>query len=132
MEKNLNEKLASNLKGASASTIEALARRLWRLPREHAVVAVDLAVGLGSVSLRVALECLRAAPDVARLVDADSLRTWGEIGKRLAATSPDVAHDFFAASASTLDALPVEKRALVLQLAHKQGALVTPSNIAGS
>lgn len=123
MEKQLNERLASNLKGASASTIDALARRLWRLPREHAVVAVDLAVGLGSVSLRVALECLRAAPDVARRVDVDTLRVWGDIGKRLAATSPDAAHDFFGVSAVTLEAIPAEKRSIVLQLVSRQAAL---------
>jgi hypothetical protein len=123
VDKSLQDKLEKNLKGASPSTIDTLARRLWRLPAERAVVAIDLGVGLGSVSLRAALECLKAAPEVATRLEADDLRVWGDIGRRLAATSPEASVEFFAASAAILERLPAERRPILLQLVTRQAAL---------
>jgi nitric oxide reductase NorD protein len=120
---NLREKLERNLKGANAATLDAVAKRLWKLPADRAVVAVDLGVGLASVSIRLSLDGLRVAPDVARLVSADDLRHWGEIARRLAATSPDVASEYFAISVASLEGLPAEKRPLLLQLVARQAAL---------
>jgi hypothetical protein len=120
---NLREKLERNLKGANAATIDAVAKRLWKLPADKAVVAVDLGVSLAGVSMRLGLDCLRAAPDVGRLVQADDLRAWGEIARRLAATNPDVASEYFAVSPTILAALPPEKRTLLLQLVGRQASL---------
>jgi nitric oxide reductase NorD protein len=123
MDKSLEDRLQKNLKGASAATVDALAKRIWRLPAERATVAIDLGISLGSVSLRAALEGLRAAPEVARALDPDGLRSWSEIGRRLAATSPDASVEFFSISAATLDRIPAEKQSIVLQLAARQAAL---------
>jgi hypothetical protein len=123
MDKSLQERLQRTLKGAGAPTIEALARRIWRLPAERAVAAIDLGISLGGVSLRASIECLKAAPEVARALDSEGMRLWGEIGRRLAATSPDAASDFFSASAGVIERIPPEKQPIVLQLAARQAAL---------
>jgi nitric oxide reductase NorD protein len=120
---NLREKLERNLKGANTATLDAVGKRLWKLPADRAVVAVDLGVGLASISVRLGLEGLKVAPDVARLVPTDDFRLWGEIARRLAATSPEVAMEFFAVSSASLEELPAERRAVLLQLVGRQSAL---------
>jgi hypothetical protein len=111
------------LKGVSGSTLDVLAKRIWRLPADRARVSIDLGIALGAVSLRAALELLRAAPDVAPLLSVDDLRTWGEVGGRLASLNPDVAIEFFDGSAGVLEALPDAKRGLVLQFVARQAVL---------
>ena len=123
MNENLRAKLDKHLKGVSGPTLDVLAKRIWRLPADRAVASIDLGVGIGAVSLRAALELLRAAPDVAPLLSLDDLRLWGEIGQRLASTNPEVAVEYFASSHATLDSLPPAKRALVLQFVARQAVL---------
>ena len=123
MADKLRAKLEKHLKGASAATLDALAQRIWHLPAERAVATIDLGVGVGSTSLRAALELLRAAPDVSPLVSADELRQWGEIGGKLAATNPEVAVQYFEASPSAFARIPPAKRGLVLQFIARQAAL---------
>jgi len=120
---NLREKLERNLRGANAATVDAVAVRLWKLPADRAVVAVDLGIGLASIALRLGLESLRVSPDVAGLLSAEDFRNWGEIAKRIAATSPDAAVEFLSASPGSLERLPPDKRTLLLQLVARQAAL---------
>ena len=123
MSENLRAKLEKHLKGASSSTLDALAMRIWHLPADAAKVSIDLGVALGSTSLRAGLELLRVAPDVAPLVSLDELRAWGEIVSRLAALNPDVAVEFVDASPEVLASLPDSKRGLVLQFIARQAVL---------
>src|SRR5262249_24292913 len=60
---------------------------------------------------------------ISRLLDSPDMRLWGEIGRRLAATSAETAIDFFQSSGSVLHQVPAAMRAAVLRLASKQAAL---------
>jgi hypothetical protein len=122
-EKEVKKQLKRHLKGTTSSTVESLLKSLRSLPRERISLTTDLAITVAAVNLKAAVELMRAAPDVARLVGPGDLRVWGEIGKRLAATSADSAITFFQSSGETLDSLPLETRSPVLKLVNKQAAL---------
>lgn len=123
MEKDLKKQLKKHLRGVGGSTIENLVKRLGGLPAERVLLSTDIGVALAATNLRAAVEMLKAAPEVSRLIDVGDLRVWGEAGKRLSATSPDTAIAFFQSSSATLDAIPEEMRSPVLRLVNKQAAL---------
>ena len=123
MEKEISKKLRKHLKGITASTLEALARRLGVLPYERVLLTTDIGIALATTNLRGAVEMLKAAPEVSRLIAAADMRVWGEIGKRLSATSVESAMGFFLTSASTLSSMDEEMRSPVLRLVNKQAAL---------
>ncbi|HXU34876.1 MAG TPA: VWA domain-containing protein [Blastocatellia bacterium] len=123
MERDLKKQLKKHLRGVGGSTIENLVKRLGDLPSERVLLSTDIGVALAATNLRAAVEMLKAAPEVSRLIDAGDLRVWGEAGKRLSATSPDTAIAFFQSSSATLEAIPEEMRSPVLRLVNKQAAL---------
>lgn len=123
MSDTLRAKLEKHLKGVSAPTLDALATRVWRLPKDYASLAIDLAITLGAVSLRASVELLRAVPDVAPLLREDELRMWADIGNRLAATNPETSVEYFAASPAVLLKLSPQNRLLVLQFVARQAVL---------
>jgi len=122
-EREVKKHLKRHLRGVASSTLEGLVKRLGSLPYDRLLAATDLSVSLASTNLRAAVEMLRAAPEVSRLIDAGDMRVWGEAGKRLSATSAESAMSFFLASAGTLGSLPEEMRSPVLRLVNKQAAL---------
>src|SRR5215216_75167 len=123
MEREINKRLKKHLKGLTASTLEALARGLGALPYERVLLTTDIGIALAATNLRAAVEMLKAAPDVARLIDASDMRVWGEVGKRLSATSAETAMGFFQSSAGVLTLMGEEMRSPVLRLVNKQAAL---------
>lgn len=123
IEKEIKRELKKHLKGVGGSTIENLVKRISGLPYERVLLATDIGVTLAATNLRVAVEMLKAAPEVSRLIDSTDVRVWGEVGKRLSATSPDNAAMFFQESAKVLEALPEDLRSPVLRLVNKQAAL---------
>ena len=123
MEKEINKRLRKHLKGITSSTLDALARGLGALPYERVLLTTDVGIALAATNLRAAVEMLKAAPDVARLIDASDMRVWGEIGKRLSATSAETAMSFFQSSAGVLSLMGEEMRSPVLRLVNKQAAL---------
>src|SRR5918999_876752 len=102
MEKEIKNTLKKNLKGIAASTLEMLARGIGVLPSERVWLTTDIVVALAATNLRATAEMLKVAPDVSKLIDAGDARVWGEIGKRLSATSQEAAFDFFQSSPTTL------------------------------
>jgi hypothetical protein len=123
MERDLKKQLKKHLRGVGGSTIENLVKRLGGLPYERVLLTTDIAIALAATNLRAAVEMLKAAPEVSRLIDTGDLRVWGEAGKRLSATNPETAIAFFQASNATLEAIPEEMRSPVLRLINKQAAL---------
>lgn len=115
--------LDAHLKGVSSATLDALTKRLFRLPADATRAAVDLAVHIAGHSVRPALELLRVAPDLASLITADELRIWGDVGAQLAKGNPEFAVDFFASSREVLERVPQPKRRLLLQFVGKQASL---------
>ena len=123
MEKEVKKQLKKHLRGVGGSTIENLVKRLGGLPYERVLMTTDIGATLAATNLRAGVEMLKAAPEVTRLIDAGDTRVWGEVGKRLSATSTESAITFFQSSAAVLEAIPEEMRSPVLRLVNKQAAL---------
>jgi hypothetical protein len=123
LEREVKKKLRKHLKGVASSTLEALAKRIGGLPYEGVILTTDIGIALAANNLRAAVEFLKAAPEVSRLIDSSDMRVWGEGGKRLAATSIETATAFFQTSASILESINYDMRSPVLRLISKQAAL---------
>jgi len=122
-EKEITRKLKKHLKGMTSAALDALAKRLGVLPAERMLLTTDIGISLAALNLRAAVEMMKASPEVSRLIDASDMRIWGEIGKRLSATSVEAAASFFQTSAAILDAVAEDLRSPVLRLVNKQAAL---------
>ena len=123
LEKEVKKQLRKHLRGVGGPTIENLVKRLRGLPYERVLLTTDIGVMLAGANPKAGVEMLRAAPEVARLIEASDIRVWGEAGKRLSATNADSAAAFFQTSASILAAIPEDTRSPVLRLVNKQAAL---------
>jgi hypothetical protein len=117
------EKLKQHLKDATGSAFEGLFNRISALPYEGVLITTDLGIAIAATNLRAAVEFLKAAPDVARLLEPSDIRVWGEAGKRLAATSSDTAIDYFQCSVAIIGTFAAELRSPFLKLINKQAAL---------
>ncbi len=124
-EHHLRNKLLQMFKGESPAVVEELLPPLARMPAERLLFLTGIAAGLAGLSLRATGEFLRVAPEVGRVLNTFELRTWGEAGKRLAATNIEAAHEFFTASPATLTRLPQAYRLRALTLCTKQASLST-------
>jgi nitric oxide reductase NorD protein len=122
-EKEITRKLKKHLKGITAATLDALAKRLGVLPAERMLLTTDIGISLAALNLRAAVEMMKASPEVSRLIDTGDMRIWGEIGKRLSATSAEAAATFFQSSAAVIEAVGEDLRSPVLRLVNKQAAL---------
>jgi nitric oxide reductase NorD protein len=123
MDKDIKKTLKKHLKGITTANLESLLSRLGGLSYERVLLTTDIGVAIAATNLRAAVEMLKAAPEVSRLIDAGDLRVWGEIGKRLSATSIDTAINFFQSSAGILDSIAEDMRSPLLRLVNKQAAL---------
>jgi nitric oxide reductase NorD protein len=123
MEREVKKQLRKSLRGVAGSTLESLVKRILGLPYDRVALTTDIGGALASINLRAAVEMFRAAPEVSRLIDSSDMRVWGEIGKRLSATSADSAMTFFQTSAELLQQLNEDMRSPVLRLVNKQAAL---------
>src|SRR5262249_46839450 len=111
------------------STVESLAKRIGILPGERVLLTTDIGIQLAGTSLRAAIEFLKAAPEVSRLIDASDMRVWGDTGRRLSATSGDTAAEFFQVAAGVIKSPPEQMRTRVLRLASKEGALAASTAV---
>ena len=123
MEKEVKKQLKKHLRGVGGPTIESLVQRLAGLPYERVLLTTDISISLAAANMRVAVEMLKAAPEVSRLIDASDMRVWGEVGKRLSATSAESAVGFFQSSPFILESITEDMRSPVLRLVNKQAAL---------
>jgi len=123
LEKEVKKQLRKHLRGVGGPTIENLVKRLGGLPIERVLLTTDIGVMLAGTNLRAGVEMLKAAPEVSRLIEAGDIRVWGEVGKRLSATSAETAAGFFQSSAAILESIPEDLRSPVLRLVNKQAAL---------
>ena len=70
-------------------TLTGLAARLGRLPADKKRAALEISAALAGVSLRVSRDFVEAVPKAAKILSADDLRSWGELGRRVAMGSAD-------------------------------------------
>ena len=125
LEKTLRERLRSVRSAAERRTIAGLAREIGKLPGDSARAALEVSAGLAGVSLRAGVDFLRAVPEAARVLDAEELRAWGEMGRRLAMADAETGSAFFAAGTGELGEVPKGARLLLFQVCGRQLSLST-------
>ncbi len=121
--------MAENESGASKKqTFTGLARRLGKMPNDKKMVSLEMSAALAGVSLRVSREFVEAVPKAAKILSADDIRNWAEMGRRLAMGNADLGATFFADGVNDLKSVPEKARPLVFQICTRQ--LVLSSSIA--
>ncbi len=109
-------------------TLTGLARRLGQLPADKKRAALEVSAALAGVSLRVSREFVEAVPRAARILSADDLRNWGELGRRLAMGNAETGANFFLAGVKDIAKVPEAARPFVFEICTRQ--LVLSSSIA--
>jgi nitric oxide reductase NorD protein len=106
-----------------------LTRELASLPLEQSATALETSAAIAGISLRASIEFLRAAPAAAEVLEAAELRSWGELGRRLAMGDVETAITFFAAGVGGLKDIPKSVHPLIFQLCSRQITLSSPGAI---
>ena len=109
-------------------TFTNLARRLGKLPNDKKIIALEMSAALAGASLRVSREFVEAVPKAAKILSAEDIRHWAEMGRRLAMANADSGAQFFADGVNDLKVVPEKARPLVFQICTRQ--LVLSSSIA--
>src|SRR5438270_2539216 len=125
LEKALRERLRSVRNAGERRTIAGLAREIGKLPGEVARAALEVGAALASVSLRAGVDFLRVVPEAAQVLDAEELRAWGEVGRRLVMADVETGSAFFTAGVEGLSEVPRGARLLLLQVCARQLSLST-------
>ena len=113
---------------SSKQTLTDLAKRLGRLPGDKRRVALEMSASLAGVSLRASGEFARAVPRAAKILAAEDLRQWAEMGRRLSMANLEAGVKFFADGVTGFKLIPEQSRTLVFQICTRQ--LVLSSSIA--
>src|SRR5215813_5895254 len=117
---HLHEQLQSIHNPHERQSILELTRNLARLPLEKSAAALESSAAIAAISWRAAIEFLRAAPNAATVLESTELRSWGELGRRLAMGDVETAISFFVAGAAEMKPLTAELRQFVFQLTLRQ------------
>lgn len=125
MEGQIKNTLQKHLKGVTATTVDTIMAKLQVVPTDQIMPILDITASLAAISLRASVEFLAIVSEVAKLVNNDEIRAWGEIGKRLSATNPDIAIEFFKSSSAVISSIEPLFRLRVLMLISRQAALST-------
>lgn len=102
------------------TTITGIARRIGQLPADKKRAALETSAALAGVSLRVSREFVEALPMASKILSADDMRNWGEMGRRLAMGSADTGAAFFAEGVQGLSGIPESARTAIFQLCTRQ------------
>ncbi|MCP9492897.1 MAG: VWA domain-containing protein [Pyrinomonadaceae bacterium MAG19_C2-C3] len=101
-------------------TFIQLARGLSKLPVERSRAALEVSTGIAATNWRLALDFLRAVPEAGRILAADELRLWGEIGRRISLADAEKGTEFFRFGVMDLDAVPERVRPFVFEVCARQ------------
>lgn len=121
----LAEALRAARSATERRTLAGLARGLRQLPSESTRAALEASAGVAGVSLRASIEFLRAVPEATRVLEAEELRAWGEMGRRLTMADVETGVSFFAAGVGPLREVPPEARPLLFHICARQMTLST-------
>ena len=83
-----------------------LTRSIAGLPLDQAAAVLETSAAIASISLRAGIEFLRAAPAASHILQPAEMRSWGEMGRRLAMADYESAISFFAEGVESLRAVP--------------------------
>src|SRR5437763_3294049 len=121
---SLDEQIHEHLKAVKSPSdrkkIAGRVRQLTKLPLDHTRAALETSATLAAVSLRASIEFLRAAPDVAQLLEPAELRAWGELGRRLTISDVESGVAFFTAGVGEFAKVPSAVRPFVFQVCARQ------------
>ena len=115
-----DENLHSETPSAERQSFLKLTRDLASLPLEHSAAALETSAAIAGISLRAAIEYLRAAPAAAQILKPAELRSWGELGRRLAMSDVETAITFFAEGVSSIKEVPEKVRPSLFELCSRQ------------
>src|SRR5256885_51583 len=101
-------------------SILELTRDIARLPLDQARAALETSATIAGLSLRASIEFLRAAPEAAHVLEAAELRSWGEMGRRIAMGDVESAVSFYVAGVKDLQDAPRESLSLIFQVCSRQ------------
>jgi len=96
------------------------------LPVEQSAAALETSAAIAGVSLRAGIEFLRAAPAAAEVLQAAELRSWGELGRRIAMSDVETAATFFNEGVGELRPVPEAVLPSLFQLCSRQITLSVP------
>ncbi len=102
-----------------------LTRSLTGLPLDQAAAVLETSASIASISLRTGIEFLRAAPAASQILQPAEMRSWGEMGRRLAMADYENAISFFIEGVDQLQAVSPELRPAVFVLCTRQMILST-------
>src|SRR4029453_10798354 len=122
-----DERSDSGVPSAERQSFLKLTRELAGLPLDKSAAALETSAAIAGISLRAGIEFLRAAPAAAEVLQAAELRSWGDLGRRLAMGDVETAITFFAEGVAGLRDVPVSVHPLVFQLCSRQITLSSPT-----
>jgi nitric oxide reductase NorD protein len=122
-EQDLEKQFPSARSAAERQSILELTRELTRLPLTISTAILETSAAIAGVSLRAAIEFLRAAPAAAEVLAVSDLRTWGELGRRLAMGDVETAVSFYIAGVEDLKAVPRVAHPVLFQVCTRQMTL---------
>ncbi len=102
-----------------------LTRSIASLPLDQAAAVLETSAAIAAISLRAGIEFLRAAPAASHILQPAELRSWGEMGRRLAMADYESAVAFFSEGVETLRTIPPELRPAIFVLCTRQMVLST-------
>jgi hypothetical protein len=105
---------------ANKQTLTGLAARLGRLPVDKKRAALEISAALAGVSLRVSRDFVEAVPKAAKVLSADDLRAWAELGRRIAMGSADSGSKYFADGVAGLVKIPQAARDHLFKICMRQ------------
>src|SRR5258707_1331285 len=115
-----DDELHSEIPSAERQSFLKLTRELAGLPLDKSAAALETGAAIASISLRAGIEFLRATPAAAEVLEAAELRSWGDLGRRLALGDAENAISFFAEGVARLKDIPASVHPLVFQLCSRQ------------
>ncbi|HEX6184656.1 MAG TPA: hypothetical protein VFZ44_12300, partial [Pyrinomonadaceae bacterium] len=125
LERSLRSLLRSVRDAGERRIIAGLLREAGKLPMDVARAALEVGLGLAALKLRAGVEFLRAVPEAARVLDAEELRAWGDMGRRLSMADAETGTAFITSGTSELASVPRGARLLLLQVCARQLSLST-------
>lgn len=121
LERALRERLDALPNTSERRTFAGLTRELRGVPADCARAALEVSATLAStVGFRFSLDFLKVAPAAARVLTADELRQWGEMGRRLALDRGANGAEFLGAGVGHLQIHSAEARRLLFALCARQ------------
>jgi hypothetical protein len=122
-EQALEKQFPSARSVAERQSVLELTRGLTRLPLTISSAILETSANIAGISLRAAIEFLRAAPAAAEVLDVANLKAWGELGRRLAIGDVETAVSFFIAGVDDLKTVPAEAHGILFQVCARQMTL---------